>query len=279
MKWLYRSIRDRDAAMQAFDDYGFCGFTNLLETEVLQRIHNAVDESVESGRLVIGSEEMANNNDCIYAHEEIKALCNNKLLVDFTKNLLKQNVELQHAKFNAKPKSSVSGIVNWHQDYPFFPHTNFDLAAAVIHLDDTIEQSGPMEFIPGSHKRGLCSHVSPEGQFAYEVTDQGNFDTDAEPVKVLVPKGSVTFHHCLTIHRSLPKTSQSERRLLVFQYRAVDAVQLAGVLWRCTGYQVEPNARHSNIARFPCGTSVSLRGNGGRLYDLFGTLAPDKVGY
>ena len=34
-----------------------------------------------------------------------------------------------------------SGLINWHQDYPFFPHTNFDLLAFGIHLDDEDENS------------------------------------------------------------------------------------------------------------------------------------------
>jgi hypothetical protein len=89
------------------------------------------------------------------------------------------------------------------------------------------------------------------------------------------PAGFVSFHHCLTLHTSNPKLRSGHRRLIVLQYRAVDAVQLAGVIWRCNGMQLEEE-NGAPRARFPDGTSVEMRGHGGRLFDVSGKLAPNR---
>lgn len=55
----------------------------------------------------------------------------------------------------------------------------------------------------------------------------------------------------------------------------LDAVELAGVVWKCAGYQVEDRPRTPRVARFADGTTVELRGIGGRLIDMAGAYAPD----
>ena len=46
------------------------------------------------------------------------------------------------------------GTVEWHQDFPYLPHTNFDVLAVMILLDDATPENGCMRVVPGSHKRG-----------------------------------------------------------------------------------------------------------------------------
>ena len=116
------------------------------------------------------------------------------------------------------------------------------------------------------------SHVR-DGKFSYECSARD--DLDRLPSVVLCcPAGTITFHHCLALHASDPKTRQEPRRLLVFQYRAKDAIQLAGVVWKSSGYQVEDGEPSARMARFPDGSTVELRGIGGRLYDIAGSLRP-----
>jgi hypothetical protein len=89
------------------------------------------------------------------------------------------------------------------------------------------------------------------------------------------PSGQVTVHHCLTLHTSEPKRSTSMRRILITQYRARDAIQLAGVIWESTGLAVG-ESDGPRTARFTDGSMVELRGRDGRLYDRYGRLAPDS---
>ena len=127
-----------------------------------------------------------------------------------------------------------------------------------------------MEFVPGSHDEER-SHLNPDGRFAYRCTETEGLSG----VTYTGSAGDVTFHHCLTLHRSLPKHRPGPRRLIVFQYRAVDAIQIAGVIWKCNGLQVEDLPENPRMARFPDGSSTVLRGVGGRLFDVEGQLAPD----
>jgi hypothetical protein len=54
--------------------------------------------------------------------------------------------------------------VEWQQDWAFYPHTNDDLAALGIMLDDCGIENGPMMVIPGSHQ-GRYDHHGAGGRF------------------------------------------------------------------------------------------------------------------
>jgi len=78
-----------------------------------------------------------------------------------------------------------------------------------------------------------------------------------------------------SLHYSDFKRNNRKRRVLIFEYRALDNVQLAGVIWRCTGYLIK-DGKARGMARFENGDTVELRGKNGRLFDLYGKLAPNK---
>jgi len=238
-------------------------------------LRSAVEEAQTAGRLKVGIDRMVENNDAIFAHECLEAICRDPRIVNFVRRLTGHPIELQHAKFNAKPERiDGGGEIKWHQDYPFYPHTNFDLVSCGIHLDDEDADSGPVRIIPGSHLWGVLSHCR-NGEFVYECHSEDR-DLEAEPSELLhAAAGFVTFHHCLTVHRSDAKRRPGHRRILVLQYRAQDAAQIAGVIWKSTGYPVEQTAS-PRYTRFPDGTRVEMRGDQGRLYDVYGRLAPDR---
>ena len=50
-------------------------------------------------------------------------------ILDAVENLIGPNIQLHHTKLNLKPPASRQARFEWHQDYPFFPHTNYDLVA------------------------------------------------------------------------------------------------------------------------------------------------------
>jgi hypothetical protein len=82
--------------------------------------------------------------------------------------------------------------------------------------------------IPGSHKGPTYDHHQ-NGAFIGAVTDP-NFKTD-NAVQVEVPAGGISIHHVRTLHGSYPNTSPNPRRLLLFQYCAIDAWPLTGSDW------------------------------------------------
>ena len=62
-----------------------------------------------------------------------------------------QDIRFDTAKLNMK-SAGFGAAVEWHQDWAFYPHTNDDLAAVGIMMDDMELANGPLMIIPGSHQ-------------------------------------------------------------------------------------------------------------------------------
>ena len=125
--------------------------------------------------------------------------------------------------------AGYGAAVEWHQDWAFYPHTNDDLCAVGVMMDDCAIENGPLLCVPGSHKGPVFDHHS-DGYFcgAIDPETPGLALETAKPC--IGPAGSISIHHARTIHGSALNTSDKMRRLLLFQYRAADAWPLVGAL-------------------------------------------------
>jgi ectoine hydroxylase-related dioxygenase (phytanoyl-CoA dioxygenase family) len=136
-------------------------------------------------------------------------------------------VRLDTGKLNMK-SAGYGAPVEWHQDWAFYPHTNDDLAAVGIMLDDIDEENGPMLVVPGSHTGPVWDHHGPDGRFCGAM-EPAACDLDfSRAVPCLGKAGSVTVHHVRAVHGSATNFSGRERRFLLYQYRAADAWPLLG---------------------------------------------------
>jgi phytanoyl-CoA hydroxylase len=142
-------------------------------------------------------------------------------------------VRFDTGKLNMK-SAGYGAPVEWHQDWAFYPHTNDDLAAVGIMLDDVDEENGPMLVVPGSHKGPIYDHHGPNGRFcgamdpARLAQGAGGIDL-SRAIPCLGKAGSVTVHHVRAVHGSATNLSGRERRFLLYQYRAADAWPLLGL--------------------------------------------------
>ena len=136
-------------------------------------------------------------------------------------------VRYQTGKLNMKA-AGYGAAVEWHQDWAFYPHTNDDLLAIGIYLDDCGPDNGPLMVIPGSHRGPISDHHS-EGVFCGAI-DPITAGIDFSKAVMLTGRaGSMTIHHVRMVHGSALNTSGRPRRLLLFQYTAVDAFPLMGI--------------------------------------------------
>ena len=136
-------------------------------------------------------------------------------------------VRFDTGKLNMK-SAGYGAPVEWHQDWAFYPHTNDDLAAVGIMLDDCNSQNGPMMVIPGSHTGPVYDHHGPDGRFCGAIDPQVSGLNVSAAVPCLGKAGSITVHHVRAVHGSATNFSGKERRFLLFQYRAADAWPLLG---------------------------------------------------
>lgn len=141
--------------------------------------------------------------------------------------LLGPNIRLHGSKLNMK-SAGFGAPVEWHQDWAFYPHTNDDVLATGILLDDCDLENGPMLMIPGSHLGRLHDHHS-DGHFCGAVTGELNQIDFSKAVAMTGKAGSMSIHHARTLHGSAQNTSTKPRRLLLFEFAAADAWPLLGV--------------------------------------------------
>jgi phytanoyl-CoA hydroxylase len=136
-------------------------------------------------------------------------------------------VRLHGSKINLKAPEFGSPV-EWHQDWAFYPHTNDDILAVGVMLDDMLPENGPLMVIPGSHKGRIYDHHL-DGFFAGAI-DPATTDLDlSQAVALTAPAGSMSFHHVRLVHGSAQNTSQKSRQLLLYEYAAADAWPLMGV--------------------------------------------------
>ena len=130
-------------------------------------------------------------------------------------------------KVNMK-SASYGAPVEWHQDWAFYPHTNQNVLAVGILLDDMEADNGPLLVLPGSHLGPVYDHHS-RGAFCGAI-DVEKVGLDVSSARELhAAAGSVTIHHARLVHGSALNTSNRQRRVLFYEYAAADAWPLAGI--------------------------------------------------
>jgi ectoine hydroxylase-related dioxygenase (phytanoyl-CoA dioxygenase family) len=149
-------------------------------------------------------------------------------VLDILKKLIGPSLRLHGSKLNMK-SARYGSPVEWHQDWAFYPHTNDDILAIGVLLDDTDLSNGPMLVVPGTHTGEVWNHHGDDGHFA------GLIDPDIikPEIERAIPcmgrAGSMSFHHVRALHGSALNTSDRSRNLLLYEVAASDAWPLMGV--------------------------------------------------
>jgi ectoine hydroxylase-related dioxygenase (phytanoyl-CoA dioxygenase family) len=155
------------------------------------------------------------------------ALVREPKIVTILQQLLGSSIRLYGGKLNMK-SASYGSPVEWHQDWAFYPHTNDDVLATGIYLDDCDLDNGPLLVVPGSHHGPTHDHHA-EGRFCGAM-DPGACGVDvSKAVPLMGQAGSMTIHHARLVHGSALNRSNRQRRLLLHEYAAADAFPLMGV--------------------------------------------------
>lgn len=115
-----------------------------------------------------------------------------------------------------KPPGST-GPTPWHQDEAYWEQNlNYQELTVWIALQQTTEQMGCMQFIPGSHKQEVLTHHSWKNDprvIAIEV-DEGQFEKNQAKACPLDP-GGATVHHARVLHYTTGNSSNEPRRAFI----------------------------------------------------------------
>ena len=161
------------------------------------------------------------------AHPFYRKMAAHRPITDILAQLIGEDIRMRPGgKVNMKA-AGYGAPVEWHQDWAFYPHTNDDVLAVGILLDDMTADNGPLMMIPGTHRGPVHDHHA-NGAFCGAMNpDRADIDF-ASAVAVTAPAGSITVHHARLVHGSAINRSAAPRRLLLFEYAAADAWPLAG---------------------------------------------------
>ncbi len=146
-------------------------------------------------------------------------------MVDAVADLIGPNVKLHHTKINSKLPGTATKV-DWHQDFPYTPHSNDDLVTALLMVDEVTDENGPLEVLAGSHKGPIAS-LWHDGRFTGAVDRSTAERCVASALRCIGKAGSVCLMHTRLLHGSAPNHSRQPRTLFIAVYSAEDAVPLA----------------------------------------------------
>ena len=157
--------------IEQYRELGYLVVPDALDRELLSSLRQTVD------KIVAGAAKVTKHTD-VYDLEDshtpqaprvrrIKTphkhfpffadLTRHARITTILKDLLGPNIRLHGTKLNMK-SAGFGAAVEWHQDWAFYPHSNDDLLATGIYLDDCEMENGPLLVVPGSHKGPVHDH-------------------------------------------------------------------------------------------------------------------------
>lgn len=223
-----------------YHKHGYLGVENVLSQCEVDDLRRVTDVFVEKSREVAEhtavfdlepghtpeNPKLRRLKSPIEQHEVYRNTLHHEKILAMVSQLIGYGLRCNGNKLNMK-QPGYGSPVEWHQDWAFYPHTNDDLLAVGVVIDDMTEENGPLLVIPGSHKGPVYDHHL-NGHFCGAVTDPTFSDKGTTPV--MVKSGGITIHHVRMLHGSVSNTSDKPRRLLLFQYCAIDAFPLGGIV-------------------------------------------------
>lgn len=135
--------------------------------------------------------------------------------------------------------------VGWHQDRNYWGawEEGSELFTAWVALSEVGDDAGPMKFVSGSHQWGLLQGSDFFGQ-DLEAQKHGMVVPDGaewNEVVATMPKGGVSFHHCLALHGSGPNSSAEPRRSFAIHMRTDQSRPVEGKREGLTAYIDDPS--------------------------------------
>jgi ectoine hydroxylase-related dioxygenase (phytanoyl-CoA dioxygenase family) len=276
------------AQIEFYHENGYLGVENVLSPAEVAELQRVTDEFVEMSHQVTQHTDvfdlepghtpekprLRRLKDPIKQHPVYDQALRHQSILDIVEQLIGPGIRTNGNKLNMK-SAGFGSAVEWHQDIAFYPHTNDDILAVGIAIDDMMMENGPLMIIPGSHKGPIYSHHQ-DGGFVGAVTG-AEFEL-AQAVPIELRAGGISIHHARALHASAPNVSNRPRRLLLFQYCSADSWPLLGIDW--AGYAASflrgSPVNRPRLADIPVYLPLPKGEKEGSIYEIQ-TMLKDKV--
>jgi hypothetical protein len=207
-----------DAQVQEYRDKGFIVVNDIYSSEEIERMREVLEELIAGAR---GLSEHDSVYDLEPSHTPDEPRVRRIKLPYMAHPLFREMAG--HPRVIAVLSRLIGPNVRLH-----YPHTNDDVLAVGVMLDDMTVDNGPMLVIPGSHRGPTYDHHQ-DGHFigAMDAETSGIDFSTAETITGRA--GDCSFHPVRAVHGSAKNTSGRDRRLLLYQVAAADAWDLRGM--------------------------------------------------
>ncbi len=172
----HEMITERDVAF--YREQGYVVVPDVLGRAEVEELRRVTEQFVEDARSRTTHDEIYDLEDSHSAaeprvrriktphqwHDAYARMVAHPNIVEVLKRLWGPSIRFDVSKLNLKA-AGYGAPVEWHQDWAFYPHTNDDLAAVGIMLDDVGLDNGPLMVIPGSHLGPIFDHHDERGFF------------------------------------------------------------------------------------------------------------------
>jgi len=223
---------------------GWLSVPALVDDEWLARLRAVTEEVVDASRALTESTPLYDLEPDHTAdeprlrrfsaptdmHATYWEFASQSVITDVVCDLIGPNVKFHHSKLNFKaPRGGEE--VKWHQDIQFWPHTNYDLLTVGVFLEDVVPGMGEVGFVPESHDGELYDLYGDDGVWVGALSDADVARARVERAQYPTgPAGSITVHHCRTVHGSTVNSSDRPRPLLLMTFVAADAYPLTDLV-------------------------------------------------
>lgn len=151
----------------------------------------------------------------------LNAVLRSNEVLDIMEALIGPNIALFHSKLLMKAAHDGT-VTPWHQDYAYWKRgTNRPVQVnCMLAIDPATHENGCIQFVPGTHKKGLQSHEIKQG-LSFGVYLPGYFNPRPDAVAMTMEPGDCVFFGSLVIHGSDGNRSGLDRRANTAAYTVI----------------------------------------------------------
>lgn len=221
--------------VDAYHKDGFVLVEDAIRPDLLARVRAVIDGYVERSRSIASGDDVYDLeqghspqaprvrrlHDAVNRDPVFWEVIRDEGVIGPISQLIGPDIRLFGSKINMK-LGGFGSPVEWHQDWAYYPHTNDDLLAIGVMIDDVTPENGPLLVMPGSHRGPLHDHHS-DGYFVGAIEGIERKVDISAAVPLMGRAGSMTVHHARTVHGSASNRSSIARRMVFFEMAAADA--------------------------------------------------------